>query len=286
MPSCVPQVLVNAASGTLVGCIDYLVSGSYAVSDRQPDGSYTFTTGDSDAPVVISTGCRAPPALTVRVELYIDYSAPFSGTAYVAGYSAHYLAAPESVIADARAVLSGPDGGVCAHEPPLFGLPTAAAARPAVDVGAGTLTFSASAVTTQTILASRPFRLQAARSGGFAAVMALTLAADPSATGQRQQLWRMSGSVAALGLEVDTSGHAVAELAYVGNTTRFQVATAAAVPVGTAFVIALVYDHAALTLELYQDGALVSADAAASGAVRQPILAPAFAASHVFTVQS
>ena len=264
------QVLVTAASGTLVGCIDYLVSGSYAVSDRQADGSYTFTTGTSNTPVVISTGCGAPPALTVRVEVYIDYGASFSGTAYVAGYSAHYIAAPQFVVTTARALLSGPDGGVCAHEPPLFRLPAAASARPVVDTTAGTLTFSGAVTADQVIEASRPFRLRGARSGGFAAVVALSILSDPAATGQRQQLWRMVGAIATLALEADATGRGAAQLAYVGNATQFQVATAATLPIGSFFVIALVYDHSALTFELYQDGVLASADTAASDAVRQP----------------
>eukprot|EP00892_Ulva_mutabilis_P003917 jgi/Ulvmu1/1898/UM012_0056.1 len=260
-------VLVTAASGSLVGCVDYLVAGSYAVSDRQADGSYIFITGYSSTPIVISTGCTASPAPTVRVELFIDYSSSGSDTRYVAGYTAHYLAAPQHVLYDARIVLSGPDGGACAHEPPLFRFPAAAAARPITNVTAGTLTFSAAAATPQLVEAARPFRLQAARSGGFAAVMALALHSDPAATGQRQQLWRMDGSVARLAIEVDTSGRIAAELSYTGNATQFRVETAAAVPVGTVFVTSLVYDHAALTFELYQDGALASADTAASLAV-------------------
>lgn len=262
------QVLVTAAPGTLVGCIDYLVSGSYAVSDRQMDGSYTMTTGSSDTPVLVSTGCSAPPAPTVRVELFTDYASYFSGTAYVAGYTAHYTADPQSAITDARIVVSGPDGGVCAHEPPLFRLPLNPSAQPSIDTAAGTLTFSSAAATPQLIEAARPFRLRAARSGGFAAVMALSIASDPVSSGQRQHLWSMTGSVATLGLEVAVTGRLVATLAYVGNATQFQVTAGTVVQIGTVFVVALVYDHSSLSFELYVDGVAVSADTSASDAVR------------------
>lgn len=267
-----PQVLVTAANGTLVGCIDYLVSGSYAVSDRQADGSYTFTTGSSETPVLVSTSCSAPPAPTVRVELYIDYSASFSGTRYVAGYTAHYTADPESVITDARIVLSGPQGGVCSHEPTLFRLPSAPAARPSIEPAAGAMTFSAAAATPQLIESSRPFRLRAARSGGFAAIVALTFKSDPVSTGQRQQLWVMVGSVATLGLELSVTGRLAAQLTYTGNGTQISVTAAAPAPIGTLLVAALVYDHSSLTFDMYENGVLVSADTTASDAVRLPII--------------
>jgi hypothetical protein len=84
------QAQLEANPGYVITCVEYIVSGNYAIKVRASDGSYTFESGSSTTATIVRSGCSAEAAGTAVVEAITEYSAGFSGTKIVLGYSATY----------------------------------------------------------------------------------------------------------------------------------------------------------------------------------------------------
>eukprot|EP00892_Ulva_mutabilis_P002641 jgi/Ulvmu1/12378/UM009_0024.1 len=179
---------LTASTGYSLQCIEYIVSGSYSVAVRAKDGSYSWITGSSTSATIVSGGCRGPLTNSLTIDAITEYSTAFAGDKYILGYRTQYARSlADNSRLDAAVALSGPDGGVCAHELPAFRMPTAAANQPALDSSNGLYIFdraaAAAASAAHYFEARSTFFLDLSTSGGFTAVVALRVRTSPTVTG-------------------------------------------------------------------------------------------------------
>lgn len=85
----VVQATLSASTGYSLQCVEYIVSGSYSVSVRAADGSYSWVTGTATAASVISGGC-GPLTSSITIDATTEYSTSYSGDKYILGYRTHY----------------------------------------------------------------------------------------------------------------------------------------------------------------------------------------------------
>lgn len=181
-----------------------------------------------------------PPAFSLPGKISLTWPA---------GLSAHNAL-------DAAFALSGPDGGICGHEPPLFRLPASPTNHPGTGGDAFTFTKGEPA---QFLEARGPFTLGLSTSGGFSAVFMLRLRAFPAA-GTRMQLFMLRGGG---GLQLEASILPSEEavptstrprFAYTFGATTYESTGVITVVPGVLFMLAFRYKHADSTMEIYVDG--------------------------------
>eukprot|EP00892_Ulva_mutabilis_P002638 jgi/Ulvmu1/12375/UM009_0021.1 len=248
---------ITASAGYAIQCVEYIVSGSYSVSIRQADGSQAFTSGTSTSAGIVSGGCLAPYVTTLAVDAITEYDASFSGDRFVLGYRTHFVRSlADHGVLDTAVALSGPNGGMCAHEPPLFRLPDDPESRPTAS--GGVFTFSRSAASAQYLQARGPFTLGLTTSGGFTAVVLLRLRSNPGLD-EIMTLFSLKGHG---GLELSVwlagpTGIAVSttpRFTYKFGNTEYEVDGLGDLVAGLAFALAFRYEHATSRMEIYIDG--------------------------------
>lgn len=72
-------------------CVEYIVSGSYSVSVRQPDGSYVYSSGTAATATIVSGGCLGPHETTLEVDAVTEYDTSFTGDKFILGYRTHFV---------------------------------------------------------------------------------------------------------------------------------------------------------------------------------------------------
>lgn len=91
------QAQVSALPGYLISCVTYLVSGDYAVSVRQSNGTYMFTEASAVSPTMVHTGCQdADPVSGVEVDAIVKVAAG-SSARFVLGYTIETVPAGASL---------------------------------------------------------------------------------------------------------------------------------------------------------------------------------------------
>lgn len=153
-------------------------------------------------------------------------------------------------------VLSGPDGGICAHEPPPFRLPAEPVNRPTANGEA--MEFFAGAPA-QYLETDGPFTIGLASAGGFSAVFMLKMRNFPP-PGTLMRLFTLRG---AGGLEIDASilpsdeitpTESRPKFTYRYGATMYQSTGVIAVLPGVSFTLAFRYKHSTYDWEIFVDG--------------------------------
>lgn len=88
--SAVVQATLSATIGYSLQCVEYIVAGSYSVSVRAADGSYSWVTGTATAASVVSGGCIGPLTTSITIDAITEYSTSYSGDKYILGYRTQY----------------------------------------------------------------------------------------------------------------------------------------------------------------------------------------------------
>ena len=87
------QGSLAAPAGHAISCMEYLVSGSYSVRLQAADGSYSYATGSSSTPAVLSDDCRSGLAHeSVGVDVLVEYGDSYAWREHGISITPHHSA--------------------------------------------------------------------------------------------------------------------------------------------------------------------------------------------------
>lgn len=155
---------------------------------------------------------------------------------------------------DAAVALSGPDGGMCAHEPPVFRLPAATANQPLLDSTNGYYVFDRAASSAHYIEAPSTFFIDLAHAGGFTAVVALRLRSSPSPSSIMTVLsLRGPNGVPRVEAQMGAVSGSQPSFSFT-DASRNYVTTSVNLSTGTWIVLAFHYVHSTSEWSIYING--------------------------------
>lgn len=162
---------------------------------------------------------------------------------------------------DATAVLSGPDGGMCAHELPVFRLPAAAANQPALDSANGLYVFDRGAAAAHYFQARSTFFVDLESSGGFTAVVAIRVRTNPVTTGTMTVLlMRGPGGAAVIAGQIGAVAGSQPTLRFT-DSSRDYLTESVSITTGAWIVLAFHYVHSTYEWSVYVNGVQEGNDA-------------------------
>ena len=87
------QGSLAAPAGHAISCMEYLVSGSYSVRLQAADGSYSYATGSSSTPAVLSDDCVSGLAHElVDVDVLVEYGDSHAWHEHGISITPHHIA--------------------------------------------------------------------------------------------------------------------------------------------------------------------------------------------------